>query len=336
MQSYSQIAFALEILKSLVEKPRRRDELSCLLENFLEQRGKSSDDVQQKVSRVISKLRECGFDIRSAPNRPYELIDSVFPVLLAPEQREALAMAAYVLSDMGFSAQAGHIIRIGKLNETQLPPNVKVNFSPPIDYAQERVDEIVQTLQERFRKRRRYTIRYRSARGNEQNWDCDRSELRFHNGVLYLFAHTPDFSPRHEPRPSIEQNQAFRVDRILSIYPPSDTPWGILNFPTLQIRYRMSGPLGNYQPRRANEYEVLRDATAGCVEIISEESYLFWFRQRILQYGSNVQILSPKWIVRQIGEELAKAALNYSINEGEASANSSLVPTPHPSYPNTP
>ncbi len=310
--NYNQVAFALKILKILAEKPRRRDELSCLLSDFLEQYGKAAEDIQQKISRMIGKLRDCGFDIRSAPNRPYELMDSAFPVILSEEQRQALAMAAYFLSDMGFSAQAGHIVRIGKLDETHLPTSVKVDFSPPLDYSQERVDEIVHKLQERFQQRRRYTIRYRSARGNEQNWDCDRSELRLHNGVLYLFAYTPDFSPRHMERPSVEQNQAFRIDRILSVYPASQTPWGILRFPTVLIRYRMSGLLGSYQPRRANERELFRDSQANIVEIETEEDYSFWFQQRILQYGENAQVLEPEWIVQPIRQKVQRAAINYS------------------------
>lgn len=311
--SYNQMAFALELLKLLSEKPRRREELGLLLSNFLEQNGRSAEDILQKLTRTIRKLRDCGFEIRSAPNRPYELIDSSFPVILSEEQREALRKAAYFLSSMGFTAEARQVTRIGKLDRDNLPTSVKVNFSPPVDYSEERLEEIVQKLQERFHQRRRYTIRYRSARGNEQNWDCDRSELRLHNGVLYLFAYTPDFSPRHMERPSVEQNQIFRIDRILSIYPASQTPWGILHFPTVPIRYRMSGPLGNYQPRRANERELFRDVQANVVEIEAQEDYTFWFQQRMLQYGENVQVLEPDWIVQQIRRRLERAAKNYTV-----------------------
>lgn len=167
-------------------------------------------------------------------------------------------------------------------------------------------------LQERFQQQRRYTIRYRSSQGNEQNWDCDRSELRLHNGVFYLFAFIPDFSSRFiKKRPNVEQNLAFRVDRILSVRAASETPWGLFNFPQLEIRYRMSGPLGTYQSRRANEHELQRDTEANFVEIVTKEDYLFWFRQRILQYGSNVQILDPPWLAQQIAQEWQKAYTNY-------------------------
>jgi hypothetical protein len=66
--------------------------------DFLDKHGQSSDDIDQKVSRTIRKLRDCGFNINSAPNRSYELVESSFPVLLSPKQRESLALAAYVLS----------------------------------------------------------------------------------------------------------------------------------------------------------------------------------------------------------------------------------------------
>lgn len=310
--NYNQFAFALEILRLLSEKPLRRQDLGLLLSDFLEERGKSAEDIHQKISRTVSKLRECGIEIRSAPNRPYELVSSSLPVILSEEQRQALALAAHFLTDMGFSAQAGHLSQIGKLEQFNLPAGVNVNFSPPIDYSEARVEDIVQTLQERFRQRRRYTIRYCSSRGNQQNRDLDRSELRLHNGVLYLFAYVPDFAPRYVlERPSVEQNQAFRVDRILSIRAASDIPWGILRFPTLEVHYRMSGPLGTYQPRRVNERERLRDREANVVEIVAQEDSLFWFRQRILQYGENVQILKPIWLATQIAAELKRAHQNY-------------------------
>lgn len=300
----NQIAFALEILKLLAKKSLKKADLSIALSD----RGYTAEDLSQKITRTIAKLRDCGFKIRSAPNRPYELIDSDFPVILSEEQRQALAMAAYFLSDMGFTDQASQIIRIGKLDEAQLPAHVKVNFSPPVDYSEEKVEEIVQELQERFWKRRRFTIRYRSAKGNERNWDCDRSELRLHNGVLYLFACTPDFSVRHS---KIEQNQIFRVDRIVSVLPASDIPWGFIRFPTDLFHYRMSGPLGSYQPRRANERDILRDSDNKFVEIEAEEENWFWFRQRLLQYGENVELLSPRWAVEKIKHELKRAATRY-------------------------
>jgi predicted DNA-binding transcriptional regulator YafY len=311
--NYNQLVFDLEVLKLLAQRPYSREELASLLLDFLENKEKSVDDIMQKLTRTMRKLRDCGFEIRSAPNRPYELIESNFPVILSPDQREALALAAYFLSDMGFSAQASQIIRIGKLSEADLPPGVKVNFSPPVDYSEDKLEETVQKLQERFRQRRRFTIRYRSSRGNEQNWDCDRSELRLHNGVLYLFAFIPDFSPRFiEKRPNIEQNLAFRVDRILSVRAASEIPWGLFNFPTLEIHYRMSGPLGTYQPRRSHERELNRDPDGTFIEIATQEDYLFWFRQRILQYGSNAQVLQPTWLAQQIAQELQKGYTKYT------------------------
>lgn len=164
------------------------------------------------------------------------------------------------------------------------------------------------TLQKRFRCRRRYTIRYHSSQGNENNWDLDRSELRLHNGVLYLFANAPDFFARHHP---VEKNQIFRVDRIVSIGPASEIPWGILEFPRIAACYRMSGPLATYQPRRNHERVLDRAEDKSWVKIEAQEDYLFWFRQRILQYGSNVLLLSPFWLVAQIAKELNQASNLY-------------------------
>lgn len=310
--TYNQIALALEILKLLAEKPRTREELGKFLSDFLEQHGKSSEDILQKVTRMIRKLKDCGFEIRSAPHHPYELLESTFPVLLSTEQRQALAMAAYFLADMGFSAQASQIIRIGKLSPSDQPPHVKVDFSPPVDYCDNQLHIIVCQLQERFRQQCRYTIRYKNPQGHEQTWDIDRSELRLHNGVLYLFALVADFPCRYiETRPNIEQNVTFRVDRIISVGVASHTPWGFFSFPTLKIHYRMSGPLSTYQPRRGHECVQNRDNQNKFVDIMTQEDCLFWFRQRILQYGSNAQVLKPEWLAQSIGTEFRRGHMNY-------------------------
>jgi predicted DNA-binding transcriptional regulator YafY len=307
--TYNQIAFALEILRLLAREPLKRGDLAAYLTDFLNQHGKPADDLEQKITRTISKLRDCGFSIQSAPSCPYELVESAFPIILSSEQRQALALASYLLDGLGFSNQAGQLQRLGQIKFTDLPPQVKVNFSPPVDYSEEQLSSTVQTLQERLSRQCRYSIRYLGTSGKETNWDCDRSELRIYNGVLYLFAYVPDCKPKvASSHPHFTQNMAFRIDRIISVRPASDTAWFQRQFPKETIRYRMSGPLKNYQPRRANEREIER--TQDFVEIETSEDYHFGVRQRILQYGSNIRVLSPQWLADEIHAEWQKAASN--------------------------
>jgi predicted DNA-binding transcriptional regulator YafY len=307
-KSYGQLAFALDILRLLAEKPKHRGDLVEVLSSSLDAAGYSVEDLPQKLTRMISKLRDCGFEIRSAPNRPYELVESAFPLILSQEQRQSLALASYILDGLGFSAQASQLQRLGQIKFTDLPPHVKVNFSPPVDYSDEKLATIVQTLQARFSRQCRYSIRYQGSSGKESNWDCDRSELRILNGVLYLFAYVPDSRPKIPVnRPHFTQNLAFRVDRLIAVRPASDTAWFQRQFPQETIRYRMSGPLRNYQPRRANEREVGRNDQA--VEIETTEDYYFGIRQRILQYGSNIQVLAPAWLAADICHEWQQAAI---------------------------
>ena len=308
---FNQLKFAIVILQKLTEKPYSPRALSEELNQFLEENGQSTNDAMRKIGRMIAKMRDCGFEIRSAPNRPYELVQSSFPVILTLDQREALALAAYILDDMGFSSQASQILQISGFEKGQLPSQLKVNFSPPVDYGEDRLDTVVQALQDRFQKRRRYTIRYRSSSGQERPWDLDRSELRLHNGVLYLFGYAPDFSACNH---DVEKNQIFRVDRILTVGAASNIPWGRLQFPSIDLTYRMTGPLGRYQPRRANETVIKRDPakTPKWVEIRTTEESLFWFRQRLLQYGENIRLLTPEWFVKKIADEMLRSARNYS------------------------
>ncbi|MFP4119610.1 helix-turn-helix transcriptional regulator [Coleofasciculus sp.] len=314
---YNQIAFALEILKLLAEQPRKRQDLADILSEFLEQHGKPPGDILQKLTRTISQLRDCGFDIKSAPHHPYELMDSNFPLILSPEQRQALAMAAYFLDSMGFSAQASQIIRIGKLTQAEQPDDVKVDFSPPVNYSENNLNLIIHQLQERFKQQCRYTIRYRKRPGHEQTWDLDRSELRLHDGTLYLFALAPDAPSRHiSKRPNAEQNYLFRVDKIINIGAASNTAW-VFTFPTLKIRYRLSGALANYKPRRPHEQVLHRDTEAKFVDILTEEDHPFWFSQRILRYGVNARVIEPEWLANDLENELKKAYLNYAQNPAE-------------------
>ncbi len=308
---YNSLAFALETLRLLCQKPITRNELCESLSAFLERYDKGSGDMNQKVNRMIRQLRDCGFEIQSAPSHPYKLIKSNFPVLLSTDQRQALAMAANFLGDMGFSSQAAQIQQIGNF-DTDEQPLVKVNFSPPVDYSEAEMETKVHQLQERIEQKCCFIIQYCNSKGEVSNYDINYSELRLHRGVLYLFAFIPSWCSPHEKPPSFEQNVLFRVDRILKVLPSSQSPWRVFNFPTKTIHYRMSGGLRRYQPRRLNEKVLYRDPEEKFVDIEAKEDCLFWFRQRVLQYGSNVQVLEPEWLAKDIRGEHQKAFKQYS------------------------
>lgn len=304
----NQFGFPLEVLKLLAEKPLRKTEL----ENLLRDKGISCEDLPQKITRVIRKLKDCGFEIHSAPNRPYELVESVFPVILSEEQRQALAMAAHLLADMGFSAQASQIYRIGNISSSPQSHSLTVDFHPPVDYSEEKVDDTVRQLQKRLQQKRRFVIWYRNSKGEERSWDLDKSELRLHNGVLYLFALVPDWRTYNiQTRPNVEQNFVFRVDRIIRIGAASHTPWTYSQFPTLNILYRLTGALGSYKTRRSHESEQPRENDTNFLDILTQEDCLFWFRQRMLQYGASARVMNPPWLAEQIAQTLKEAYTNY-------------------------
>lgn len=311
--SYNQIAFALEILKLLAEKPRYRNELGDLLTEYLEQQKKSGGDLNQKITRTIRKLRECDFEINSKPNRPYELIESNFPLILSQQQKEALYLAVQLLSNLGFVTQAQLLGKLYEFSEEYQSSDLKFDFNPPVDYSSKKISTIIDQLEEKIEKRCRYTIRYCSgSTGKEHNYDLDCSELRLHNGVLYLFAFVPDWKSIHfKKMHNIEQNILFNIDRIQKIGASSHTSW-FYDFPTLKIKYRMMSSLANYQPRRSYEKVIERNLKEKYVDIETEEDCLFWFRQRILQYGSNVIVLDPEWLQKEIKIELEKAFKNYN------------------------
>jgi len=287
-----------------------RSELADSLAPFLEQHSKLDGDVAQRIARTIRILRDCGFEIESAPNRPYKLVESTFPVLLSGEQRQALAKAVHLLSQMNFSTEAGYLSRMTNIDR-ELESQVQADFHPPVDYGDPKLAETVAKLEERIEQQCRYTIRYRSSAGLEWQWDCDISELRFHEGTLYLFAHVPAFRAKHIlDKPSPEQNQLFRIDRILSVGASAPTAWTRLRFPTVTIRYRLTGALKNYQPRRG-ETVIQRDRDAGFVEMESEVDYLFWLKQRILKYGRSVCVSSPDWFAASIENELQQTLSYY-------------------------
>lgn len=311
--SFSQLAFALEIIRLLAERPRKREELADLLSQFLKGEEKIPEDMDQKLTRTIRKLRDCGFEIESAPHRPYMLKKSNFPLLMSSEQRQAFYLATHILSQMGFATQASHLKYLCPLSEKDNLLYLNMNFNPPVDYDEENLRKRLDTLLNRLERQCRYSIRYRSSSGSENLWDLDRSELRLHNDVIYLFAYVPDLrTQRIKEYPNVEQNVLFRVDRILNVGASSETKWLRSSFEMVKICYRMQGALAKYQPRRHHEKIINRDLSQDYVEIETIEDCLFWFRQRILQYGANAQVLSPQWLAEDIYKEHEKACQAYN------------------------
>ena len=154
---WNQIGFALEILRLLTQKSQKKSELMLLLG----ERGFADGDLGQKITRTITKLRSCGFEIKSAPNQPYKLVTSDFPVIITEEQRQALAMACVLLASLGFSAEPGHIYRIANW-ENRISHKLTTDFHPPTNYSEDKIQEVVQDLQNRIGKKRRFVVWYRS------------------------------------------------------------------------------------------------------------------------------------------------------------------------------
>ncbi|MEB3827393.1 helix-turn-helix transcriptional regulator [Phormidium sp. CCY1219] len=307
---YSPIGLALYMLKLLAQQQRKRAELVDLVAEYLEGSDRNISDVQQKCDRTLRELRDCGFEIHCAPHRPYTLLESNFPLILSAAQREALQQGGQFLADMGFSAQAQLLVRLSEQSESQGAAKIRGDFFPPADYGSPHLRRILAELQDRCDGQRRFTIRYIDSQKRDRTWDLDRCEVRSHDGALYLFAFVPDSSTSSYPEP-VYKNRLFRIDRIQSVGPASAQTWMRSAFPTLTIRYRMTGPLATYEPRRSHERVITRNLPEGYVEIETVEDYPFWFRQRIFRYGSHARVLSPPHVVEEISNELQRAARNY-------------------------
>uniref|UniRef100_A0A0C1NC72 WCX domain-containing protein n=1 Tax=Tolypothrix bouteillei VB521301 TaxID=1479485 RepID=A0A0C1NC72_9CYAN len=72
------------------------------------------------------------------------------------------------------------------------------------------------------------------------------------------------------------------------------------------MRYRTSGQLANYKPRRKDEVIVCSDPEGKFRDIEATIDYWFWFRQRLLKYGESVQIISPQKLADEIKKEYQK------------------------------
>lgn len=316
----NQIALAIEIIRLLGEKERSRTELADLLTIFLETRNEPLGDIQQKVDRTIRKLRNCGFEISCAPSHPYRLKTSHFPIILSSEQKKALSLSASLLDNLQFSTEAADIRSIkDSLEEYQERDEIATDFNPPINYSDRQITEILQQLKHNIKQQCRFTINYKNTKEKQNLWDLDRSELRLHDGTIYLFSYVPNppFIDKNK-KYTVENNYLFRIDRILNVNVCSSTQW-FYPFPTIDIEYRLSGPLSNYKPRRKQER--IKEKNEEGVIIETTEDYLFWFRQRILKYGANVEVLTPEWFRNDIKEELKKAYDKY-IDEDERSLSS--------------
>ncbi len=74
----------------------------------------------------------------------------------------------------------------------------------------------------------------------------------------------------------------------------------------MKICYRTSGQLSNYHPRRKDEEIVDRDPEGKYCDIEATIDYWFWFRQQILKYGANAEILTPQMLTDEIKKEYKK------------------------------
>ena len=296
----------LHLLACLARGPVRRQDLATELGHYLESIGQLSSDPTQKLDRALRKLRSCGFEIDSAPHRPYQLRASNFPVLLTPSQRQAIAKANHLFQQMGFSAEAAELAPLLAAADLEQAADLSTDFSPPADYSDPRLSEILSDLRDRLNQQRRFTIRYRGSQGSEAIYDLDRSELRLHDGILYLFAWVPDLPPWQQSRPlePVDRNRLFRLDRIQQVNRAADVAWLASDFPTLTVRYQLLGPLAGYQPRRPRERVIARYPEQGTVTLESQEDYPFWFQQRLMRYREHAILLEPAWLVAEIVQSL--------------------------------
>lgn len=309
----NQIALVIEILRLLAQKERSRQELADLLSEFLDARAEPMGDTMQKLDRAMRKLRNCGFEISGGPNRLYKLEKTHFPVILTSEQKNALSLAASLLDNLEFSREAAQIRSIDESLEYQESGEIITNFNPPVNYSDRQITETLQRLKERIREQLRFTINYTSAQGKTNFWDLDRSELRLHDGIIYLFSYVPTlpYIDKNQKDP-VENNRMFRIDRIDKVNPASTVSW-FSQFPTLDIRYRLTGALGKHQPRRPQEQIIEQNRENNFVIIKTKEDCLFWFRQRIMKYGANAEILTPEWLRQKMGQEFKRAYDKYAL-----------------------
>lgn len=307
---YSHIGFALHILQLLADRDRDRQELLYLVEDFFDRSDRQLDDVRQKFDRTLRELRECGFEIEC---RPYRLVESNFPVILSASQRQALYRGADFLTDLGFTSEAKLLTRLIQQSESQTPVEIRGDFAPPADYSESRLSSLLLELQQRCAQQYRFTIDYIDSQKKRYRFDLDRCELRLHDGAVYLFAFVPDFQPKHPVTGGglVRNNCLFRVDRIQEIGSVSSSSWVMSSFPAANIRYRLTGPLALYEPRRPHEKVLQRNKKKKYVDIETVEDYPFWFRQRIMRYGGNARVLEPDWMVEEVATELRRAASLY-------------------------
>ncbi len=83
----------------------------------------------------------------------------------------------------------------------------------------------------------------------------------------------------------------------------------------MKVNYRTTGQLSNYKPRRKDEVVIYSDPEGKFRDIEATIDYWFWFRQRILKYGANVQILNPQLLADEIKKEYKNIQKQFSAKE---------------------
>lgn len=297
---------ALFLLLKLIESPKTRDEiLACLKDDPIIKTEQSKDT----VTNTINALKKAGCVI-SRPtqrtNNKYVLKSHPFMISFSKENIEALLSLRE---------------SIVTLNDWQLLVNLNTLYAKIAKYAPDLASKnmlffnhplkninlaIVRELLLHAKLKKHTIITYDSPKYNEESLYFTPEYITLENGKLYVWGYSPKYN----------NISYLRIDRIKKV--------NLINFlgynsedakfekPNIEVKYKLKGL--SAMMFIEDENEIIESETPDKEYSLTIKATInneFNFLQKILSYGTDCLLISPKYFKEKLFEKIKAIKMEY-------------------------
>ena len=270
----------------------------------INQKLKADSDFSRALSRdtiwlYINTLKALGCDI-SRPSRKnnykYILKEHPFKLNLTNQEVRALLEVRRYISDVPDWELGCHFdkflstVSMFMLDEQKKAlSNFRKNLLREIDYTLKK--ELLKEIEEYCKNNNLITIKYNSPSGQYSFITLIAETLKYENGALYLWGYNVD----------LEESQYLRIDRIDTIKEVEPCQKSRLKTPPIVV-YKLFGLHTVSYNLETDEQIINQDALSITIEAKMKNK--FKFTQKILSFGKDCKVLSPKELQEEILKKL--------------------------------
>lgn len=299
---------ALFLLIQLIQQPLSRNELIGLLE---ENPILNKDFSKDTITNTINTLRKAGCII-SRPSQKtqnkYVLKSHPFIIYLSPQHIKALQTFREGLIASGnwrlVFLLNNLYTKIAKLTKEECVAKTLKNNHPFKDIDIDIINNLILFIKTGKKARFIYT----SPSSGAEELEFSPEYITFENQKLYVWGHNLKY----------DNFGYLRIDKIKEIatpiYKAQNAAEDHFEKPVLKVEYILKG--NSLQTFVCNEYEEIIEKSECTIKVAANVSNKFNFYQRILSFGTDCKILTPKSAQKELLNILNKIKTGYK-NAGQ-------------------